>query len=138
MTRWRAVLAGVTLAVLAESLVFLSTGRVTLVGGVAGSALAGYLGSDVVPDGAWHGLLAALGWGTVLIPATVVIALTSGVALPFPFEYVLPTVETPGEATTALLLGATLPNVVAGALGSAVRLQFATRRAETVPARGPE
>lgn len=122
MTRWRAVLAGVTLAVLSESLVFLSTGRVTMVGGIVGSGVAGYLGSDVVPDGAWHGLLAALAWGTVLVPTTVVISLVSGVALPFPFEYVVPNLRTPGEATTALLLGATIPNVFAGGVGSALRL----------------
>lgn len=121
MTRWRAVALGVLLALSSESLVFVATGRVTLVGGVAGSALAGYLASDEVAEGAWHGMLGALAWGTVLIPAAVVLALTAGAALPFPFEYVMPQVDTAGEATTALLLGTTLPNVVAGGVGSAVR-----------------
>ena len=121
VTHWRAVLVGVLLAALAETLVFLGTGRVTLVGGFAGSAFAGYLASDAVSDGAWHGLLTALAWGIVLIPATVVLALTRGAALPFPFEYVLPTVDSAGEATAELLLGVTLPNALAGGLGSTAR-----------------
>jgi len=121
MTRWRAVFVGVVLACCSESLVFLATGRVTLVGGVAGSALAGYLAGDDLAEGAWHGMLGALAWGTILIPTIVVLTLTADATLPFPFEYVLPLVDSTSEATTALMLGVTLPNVVAGAAGSAVR-----------------
>lgn len=132
VTRWRSVVTGVLLAAFAETLVFLGTGRVTLVGGVAGSAFAGYLASDTVADGAWHGLLAALAWGTVLIPATVVLALTRGGALPFPFEFVLPTIPSAGQATAALVLGATIPNVFAGGLGSTVRW-YADRSDRSTP-----
>lgn len=118
MTRWRAVVAGFALAACSEALVFLLTGRVTLVGGLAGSAFAGYLVGPDAADGAWHGLLSALTWGIVLIPGLVALAVVAGGTLPFPFEYLLPWFDTPGEATTGVLLCVTLPNVAAGVLGS--------------------
>jgi hypothetical protein len=121
MTRWDAVLAGVALACLAECLVWTTTGRVTVIGGLAGSAFAGYVASDASLDGAWHGLLTALAWGTVLIPAVVVVTLSGARTLPFPFEFVLGLAETAGEATTLLVLGVTLPNVLTGAAGSLLR-----------------
>jgi hypothetical protein len=121
MTRWDAVLVGVVLACLAEGLVWISTGHVTVVGGLGGSAFAGYLAGDSASDGAWHGLLTALAWGTVLIPAVVVVTLSGTATLPFPFEFVLRTAKSAGEATTVLVLGVTLPNVVTGVAGSKLR-----------------
>ncbi|SFR52345.1 DUF5518 domain-containing protein [Halogeometricum limi] len=121
MTRWRAVVAGFALAACSEALVFALTGRVTLVGGLAGSAVAGYLVGPDVADGAWHGLLSALSWGIVLIPALVALAVVGDGPLPFPFEYLVPWFDTAGEATTGVLLSVTLPNVAAGAVGSLSR-----------------
>jgi hypothetical protein len=121
MTRWRAVAAGFALAACSETLVFLGTGRVTLVGGLAGSALAGYLASGRLDDGAWHGLLTAMAWGIVLIPGLVALSVIADAPLPFPIEYLLPLLNTPGEATAIILLSASLPNVAAGALGSVAR-----------------
>jgi hypothetical protein len=118
MTRWRVVVAGFALAACSEAFVFLLTGRVTLVGGLAGSAFAGYLVGPDAADGAWHGLLSALTWGIVLIPGLVALAVVGGGTLPFPFEYLVPLFDTPGEATTGILLCVTLPNVAAGVLGS--------------------
>lgn len=121
MTRWRAVLAGFALAACSEALVFALAGRVTLVGGLAGSAFAGYLVGPEPSDGAWHGLLSALAWGTLLIPGLVVLAVTGDGTLPFPYEYLAPFFTTPGAATTGVLLSVTLPNAVAGSVGSFAR-----------------
>ncbi|WP_256306256.1 DUF5518 domain-containing protein [Halobellus litoreus] len=121
MTRWRAVAGGFALAACSEALVFAATGRVTLVGGLAGSALAGYLAGDEPAEGAWHGLLTAMAWGIVLIPGLVVLSVVTDAPLPFPIEFLLPLLDTAGEATTAILLSASLPNVAAGALGSLAR-----------------
>ncbi|MFC6824229.1 DUF5518 domain-containing protein [Halopelagius fulvigenes] len=121
MTRWRAVLAGFALAACSEALVFAITGRVTLVGGLAGSVFAGYVVGPESSDGAWHGLLSSLAWGTLLIPGLVVLAVTGDGTLPFPYEYLAPFFTTPGAATTGILLSVTLPNAVAGTVGSFVR-----------------
>ncbi|WP_336024700.1 DUF5518 domain-containing protein [Halobellus salinisoli] len=123
MTRWRAVAGGFALAACSEALVFAVTGRVTLVGGLAGSALAGYLAGEELADGAWHGLLTAMAWGIVLIPGLVALSVVTDAPLPFPIELILPLLDTAGEATTAILLSASLPNVVAGVLGSLTRRQ---------------
>ncbi|SFG54757.1 hypothetical protein SAMN04488063_2376 [Halopelagius inordinatus] len=117
MTRWRAVLAGFALAACSEALVFALTGRVTLVGGLAGSAFAGYLVGPEPADGAWHGLLSSLAWGTLLIPGLVALAVTGDGTLPFPYEYLAPLFTTSGAATTGILLSVTLPNAIAGAVG---------------------
>ncbi|RLM57625.1 hypothetical protein DVK02_04270 [Halobellus sp. Atlit-31R] len=100
----------------------------TLVGGLAGSALAGYLAGGDPSDGAWHGLLTAMAWGIVLIPGLVVLSVASDAPLPFPMEYLLPFLDTAGEATTMILLTASLPNVATGALGSVARRQDDHRR----------
>lgn len=121
MTQWRAVVAGFALAACSEALVFSLTGRVTLVGGLVGSAVAGYLVGSDPADGAWHGLLSALSWGIILIPGLVVLAVVGDGPLPFPFEYLVPVFDTPGEATTGILVAVTLPNAAAGALGSLSR-----------------
>lgn len=121
MTRWRAVLAGFAVAACSEALVFALTGRVTLVGGLAGSAFAGYLAGPEPSEGAWHGLLSALAWGTLLIPGLVVLAVTGDGTLPFPYEYLAPFFTTSGAATTGILLSVTLPNAVAGSVGSFAR-----------------
>lgn len=118
MTRWRAVLAGAALAMLVEAMILAGTGRITLAGGLAGSALAGYVAGPEPVDGAWHGLLAALLWGTVLVPVAVLLTLTIGETMPFPVTFVARSLSSPGALTTALVLAVTLPNVVAGALGS--------------------
>ncbi len=123
MTRWRAVGVGFALAACSEALVFGVTGRATLIGGLAGSALAGYVAGDDAADGAWHGLLTAMAWGIVLIPGLVVLSVVTDAPLPFPIEYLLPLLDTAGEATALILLSASLPNVVAGALGSLTRRQ---------------
>ena len=121
MTRWRAVGVGFALAACSEAVVFAATGRVTLIGGLAGSALAGYVTGDDPSDGAWHGLLTAMAWGIVLIPGLVVLSVVTDAPLPFPIEYLLPLMDTAGEATALILLSASLPNVAAGALGSLTR-----------------
>jgi hypothetical protein len=121
MTRWRSVAAGFALAACSEALVFAATGRVTLVGGLAGSALAGYLAGSRPADGAWHGLLTAMAWGIVLIPGLVAMSIITDAPLPFPIEFLLPLLNTAGEATAVILLSASLPNVAAGALGSLTR-----------------
>jgi hypothetical protein len=123
MTRWRAVGVGFALAACSEALVFVVTGRVTLIGGLAGSALAGYVAGGDPADGAWHGLLTAMAWGIVLIPGLVVLSVVTDAPLPFPIEYLLPFLDTAGEATALILLSASLPNVAAGALGSLTRRQ---------------
>ncbi|WP_162524320.1 DUF5518 domain-containing protein [Halobellus captivus] len=123
MTRWRAVAGGFALAASSEALVFIATGRVTLVGGLAGSALAGYLAGDEPSEGAWHGLLTAMAWGIVLIPGLVAMSVVTDAPLPFPIEFLLPFLDSAGEATTMILLSASLPNVAAGALGSLTRAQ---------------
>ena len=121
MTRWRSIGAGVALAACSEALVFGITGRVTLIGGLAGSALAGYVAGGDPSDGAWHGLLTAMAWGIVLIPGLVVLSVATDVPLPFPIEFLLPVLDSAGEATALILLSVSLPNVVAGALGSVTR-----------------
>jgi len=123
MTQWRAVAAGFALAACSETLVFAGTGRVTLVGGLAGSALAGYLAGDRPAEGSWHGLLTAMAWGIVLIPGLVAMSVVTDAPLPFPIEFLLPLLDTDGEATAVILLSASLPNVAAGALGSLTRRQ---------------
>ena len=121
MTRWRAVLAGFAVALVFETAALAATGRVTVVGGLAGSVVAGYLSGDVVPEGAIHGLLSALTWGTLLLPAVVVLTAVTGWPSLFPYGLLAAAFETPGEVATALLLGVTLPNAVAGGAGSAIR-----------------
>jgi hypothetical protein len=121
MTRWDGVLAGAAAALIVESINVLAWGRLTLVGGVAGSLLAGYVAGEELPNGAWHGLLAALAWGIVAVPASVLVALRGGGDPLFPVTLLAPLLRTPGELTTAIVLGVTLPNLLAGALGSAVR-----------------
>ena len=128
MTRWGGVLAGAAAALIIESINLLLWGQFTLVGGVAGSALAGYLGGDELADGAWHGLLAALAWGIVAIPASVLVALRGGGSPLYPVELLAPLVGTPGELTTAIVLGVTLPNLLAGAVGSVARWGSRSRR----------
>jgi hypothetical protein len=123
MTQWRAVAAGFALAACSETLVFVGTGRVTLVGGLAGSALAGYLAGGRPAEGSWHGLLTAMAWGIVLIPGLVAMSIVTDAPLPFPIEFLLPLLNTAGEATAVILLSASLPNVAAGALGSLTRQQ---------------
>jgi len=123
MTRWRAVGVGFALAASSEVLVFAMTGRVTLIGGLAGSALAGYVAGEDPAEGAWHGLLTAMAWGIVLLPGLVVLSVVTDAPLPFPIEFLVPLLDTAGEATALLLLSASLPNVAAGALGSLTRRQ---------------
>jgi len=136
MTRWRAVGVGFALAACSEAVVFAATGRVTLIGGLAGSALAGYVAGDDPADGAWHGLLTAMAWGIVLIPGLVVLSVVTDAPLPFPIEYLLPFLDTAGEATALILLSASLPNVAAGALGSLTRREDDRSRSDGDPA-GP-
>ncbi|MFB6089483.1 MAG: DUF5518 domain-containing protein [Halobellus sp.] len=131
MTRWRAVAGGFALAACSEALVFAWTGRVTLVGGLAGSALAGYLAGGSSADGAWHGLLTAMAWGIVLIPGLVALSVVTDAPLPFPIEYLVPYLETAGEATALILLTASLPNVAAGAVGSYTRARDERERARS-------
>ncbi|MGM0590636.1 MAG: DUF5518 domain-containing protein [Halobacteriota archaeon] len=126
MTQWRAVLVGTLIAVTIEMGMWVAYGRFTLFGGMAGSAVAGFMASGELPDGAWHGLLAALAWGIVFIPGSVVLAMTNQGALPFPFELIRSALGSSGAVTTALLIGITLPNALVGALGSAAR-ETATR-----------
>jgi hypothetical protein len=121
MTRWHAVLTGLLVALTMEVVIFLVSGRLSLVGGLVGSGVAGYVASTDPTDGAWHGLLAALAWGTVLIPVGVLVTLTRGAGFPFPLEFVLPLLHAPGDVTTAMLLLVTLPNVLTGVAGSLVR-----------------
>lgn len=130
MTRWRAVGVGFALAASSEALVFVMTGRVTLIGGLAGSALAGYVAGEDPAEGAWHGLLTAMAWGIVLIPGLVVLSVVTDAPLPFPIEFLVPLLDTAGEATALLLLSASLPNVAAGALGSLTRRQDDRARSE--------
>ena len=121
MTNWRAVLAGFAVALAVETAALAATGGVTVVGGLLGSVVAGYLSGEVIPDGAIHGLLSALAWGTVLLPAVVALLAVTGWPTLFPFGLLTAAFETPGEVTTALVLGVTLPNAVAGGVGSALR-----------------
>ena len=120
MTNWRAVVAGVVLALTVETAVLAVTGRVTVVGGLAGSAFAGYLADDEVPEGMLHGLLTALAWGSVFLPAVVFLTVQSGWVL-VPFDLLLAPFETRGEMAVVLLLGVTFPNVVAGGVASVLR-----------------
>jgi hypothetical protein len=122
MARWHAVLAGLLVALTMEAIIWLISGRLSLIGGLVGSATAGYVASEEVTDGAWHGLLTALAWGIVLIPVAVLVTLTRSSGLPFPLEFVFPYARTPGDVTTAVLLLVTLPNVLTGAVGSLVRV----------------
>ncbi|MBB6644926.1 DUF5518 domain-containing protein [Halobellus ruber] len=139
MTRWRAVGAGFALAACSEALVFAVTGRVTLIGGLAGSALAGYVAGKKPAEGAWHGLLTAMAWGIVLIPGLVALSVVTDAPLPFPIEYLLPFLDTAGEATALILLSASLPNVAAGALGSLTRRQDdRTRSGRRSPSSDPD
>jgi hypothetical protein len=121
MTRWRSVGAGFALAACSEALVLGVTGQVTLIGGLAGSALAGYLAGTDASEGAWHGLLTAMAWGIVLIPGLVGLSVVADAPLPFPIEFVLPFLRTPGEAVAVIVLSVSLPNVAAGTLGSLTR-----------------
>lgn len=130
MTRWHAVLAGLVLAFVVEMAVWGTFGGLTLFGGLLGSLTAGFLAGDDVTDGAWHGLLSALAWGIVLMPAGVLLTLVRGHAVLFPFELVVPLLSSPGEMTTALIMAVTLPNVGAGGVGSLLR-----RRTEWEPPR---
>ena len=122
MARWYAVVTGLLVALTMEAIIWLISGRLSLIGGLVGSAIAGYVASEEVTDGAWHGLLTALSWGIVLIPTGVLVTLTQTSGLPFPLEFALPHTRTPGDVTTAVLLLVTLPNVLTGAVGSLVRI----------------
>ena len=124
MARWHAVLAGLLVAVTMEAVIWLVSGRLSLIGGLVGSTVAGYVASTEPTDGAWHGLLLALSWGIVLMPVAVLVTLTQGVSFPFPLELVLPFLRTPGDVTTAMVLLVTLPNLCFGALGSVLRLEY--------------
>ena len=53
----------------------------------------------------------------------VVLSVLTDAPLPFPMEFLLPYLETAGEATVIILLSASLPNVAAGAIGSHARRQ---------------
>jgi hypothetical protein len=123
MTRWDAVIAGLLVAATMEAIIWLISGRLSLVGGLVGSGVAGYVAGTEPTDGAWHGLLTALSWGIVLMPVAVLVTLTRSVGFPFPLEFVLPYLRTPGDVTTAMVLLVTLPNVLVGAAGSLLRLE---------------
>jgi hypothetical protein len=137
MTRWRSVEAGFALAACSEALVFAMTGRVTLIGGLAGSALAGYVAGGDPSDGAWHGLLTAMAWGIVLIPGLVALSVVADAPLPFPIEFLLPFLGSAGEATALILLSVSLPNVAAGALGSLTRRDDDRAGGDVVGRAGP-
>ncbi|WP_410766638.1 DUF5518 domain-containing protein [Haloferax sp. DFSO60] len=121
MTQWRVVFTGVGLAACTELLVYLMTGQFTLVGGVTGSALAGYVVGTDPADGAWHGLLSGVVWGCLLMPLSILLTFLNETPILFPFQYLLPFFETSGELTTAIMLALSLPNVASGALGSVAR-----------------
>jgi hypothetical protein len=121
MARWHAILAGLLVAVTMEVIIWVISGRLSLIGGLVGSGLAGYVASTEPTDGAWHGLLTALSWGIVLVPLAVFVTLTRSSGLPFPLEFVLRLTRTSGDATTAVILLLTLPNLLVGAAGSVVR-----------------
>jgi len=121
MTRWHAVVTGLLVALTMEVVIWLVSGRFSLIGGLVGSGVAGYVAGTDPTDGAWHGLLTALAWGIVLIPLGVLVTLTRGAGVPFPLEFVLSVLRTPGDVTTAILLLVTLPNVFTGTAGSLVR-----------------
>jgi hypothetical protein len=121
MARWHAVVTGLLVALTMEAIIWLVSGRLSLIGGLVGSAVAGFVASSEPTDGAWHGLLTALSWGILLIPLGILVTVSLRVGLPFPLEFVLPLLSTPGDVTTAVLLLVTLPNVLAGAVGSLVR-----------------
>lgn len=122
MVRWNAVIAGLAVALVMETIIWLISGRLSLIGGLVGSGVAGYISSEEPTDGAWHGLLTALSWGLVLIPVGVLVTLTRGVGFPFPLEFVLPLLNTAGDITTAIVLLVTLPNALVGAVGSLAHL----------------
>ncbi|RDZ48068.1 hypothetical protein C5B86_03140 [Haloferax sp. Atlit-19N] len=121
MTEWRPVFVGVCLAACTESLVYAMTGQFTLVGGVTGSALAGYVVGTDPADGGWHGLMAGVVWGCLLMPVSVLLTFLERTPILFPFQHLIPMFETAGELTTAIMLALSLPNVASGVLGSLAR-----------------
>ncbi|ELZ82686.1 hypothetical protein C453_16413 [Haloferax elongans ATCC BAA-1513] len=121
MTEWRPVLGGVCLAASTEALVYAMTGQFTLVGGITGSALAGYLIGCDPADGAWHGMMAGVVWGSILMPLSILLTFLNQTPILFPFQYIMPFLETSGELTTAIMLALAMPNVVSGSLGSLAR-----------------
>ncbi|MFB6131369.1 MAG: hypothetical protein ABEJ28_11180, partial [Salinigranum sp.] len=72
-------------------------------------------------------LLAALAWGIVVIPASVLVAIGGAGRPLFPTALLASYVGSPGALTTVIVLGVTLPNLLAGAVGSAVRWRFGVR-----------
>ncbi|AFK19998.1 hypothetical protein E6P09_00115 [Haloferax mediterranei ATCC 33500] len=121
MTEWRPVLVGTCLAACTEALVYAMTGQFTLVGGVTGSALAGYVVGTDPADGGWHGLMAGVVWGSLLMPVSILLTFLNRTPILFPFQYLIPLFESPGELTTAIMLALALPNVATGMLGSLAR-----------------
>ncbi|MFC5368257.1 hypothetical protein [Salinirubrum litoreum] len=136
-SRLGAVGAGVGLALALELVVYLLSGRVSVGGGLLGSAVAGWLvtqtdatgatdrrvASDTaagvesaVHRGAVVGLLVACVVALAVVPAGVVLTLATGETRLVPFGLVIPRLGSPALIAVVVGCGVTLPNALLGAV----------------------
>jgi hypothetical protein len=133
VSRLRAVGVGVGLALAVELGVFLLFGRVSVGGGLLGSAAAGWLGAGsaavgrdaitaALRRGAVVGLSVACVVALVVVPAGVVLTLATGETRLVPFGLVVPGLGSPAAVAVVVGGGVTLPNALVGAAAAGSRL----------------
>lgn len=139
VSRLRAVGVGVGLALGVELGVFLLFGRVSVGGGLLGSAVAGGLvsGSAAVERdaataalrrGAVVGLSVACLVALVVVPAGVVLTLATGETRLVPFGLVVPRLGSPAAVAVVVGCGVTLPNALVGSVAGWVARGRPARR----------
>lgn len=127
MIRWRVVAVGVVSALLVESIGYAVAGRLSLLGGLLGSALAGWLVGDDAARGARYGLAVGLAWGVVLAPVAIYLSLATGEVALAPYEHVTPNLGL-GANAVVLAVGLTVPNALVGGLGATFRTVYTATR----------
>lgn len=115
-----AVGLGVFSALVVEGTIYVGFGRLTILGGLAGSTVAGYLADGDDLTAGTLGFVVALGWAVVLLPPAVVLTLATDKVALVPFELLRPLFGSP-LVIAVVALAVTVPNVLAGVVGGRVR-----------------
>ncbi|SFK77557.1 hypothetical protein SAMN04487950_1035 [Halogranum rubrum] len=123
MVRWRVLGVGVSVALVVETLVYILSGHLSLLGGLVGSALAGWLVDDGAGPSARYGFGVGVAWGVVLVPVAVYLTLATGSVALVPYDPLVPELGL-AALFTAVGLGVTVPNALVGGLVGMLRARL--------------
>ncbi|EJN58813.1 hypothetical protein HSB1_28940 [Halogranum salarium B-1] len=112
-----------SVALVVESLVYILSGHLSLLGGLVGSALAGWLVDGGAGPSARHGFGVGVAWGVVLVPVAVYLTLATGSVALVPYDPLVPELGL-AALFTAVGLGVTVPNALAGGLVGMLRARL--------------